>query len=893
MSNNSESQQNILLDTLNFIIHTPTEHQYMCIHQMFEMQVERSPQAIAVVFENTQLTYQQLNQQANQLAHNLRALGVGPKILVGICLERSLEMIVGLLGILKAGGAYVPLDPAYPLERLAFILSDTHTPVLLTQENLVNKLPPHEAQVVCLDSNWQSNIQNSKENPVNQTTPDDLIYVIYTSGSTGQPKGVMIPHAGICNQLYWKQETFRLTQADKVLLTISFSFDPSVWQIFWPLCFGGQLIIARPGGHQDTAYLVKVITEQQITVFALVPSMLRVLLQEKGIENCQSLRHIICGGEALPVELIERFFAQLNLDNVLHNCYGPTEASIDTTFWTCQRGTNYAFAPIGRPITNVQIFILDENLQPVPVGEPGELYIGGIGLARGYLNRPELTTEKFIFDPFSSEVEAHLYKTGDLVRYLSDGNIEFLGRIDHQVKVRGFRIELGEIETILNQHPAIHQTVVIARENSPSDQRLVAYLVPHQQIPTNAELRRFLKQKLPDYMIPSSFVILKFLPLTPNGKIDRNSLPAPNQIRQEAPDTNVAAQDDLERRLTKIWEKVLGIQPIGVNDNYFDLGGHSLLAVYLFTEIEKTLGKNLPLSILYQAPTIKQLADTIRQSTMLSSWSSLVAIQPNGTKPPLFLIHAVFGDVLSYKDLAHHLGSEQPVYGLQAQGLDGKQVPYTRIEDMATHYLKEVQTFQPNGPYFLGGHSFGGVVAFEMAQQLHKQGQKVGLLTLFHSFAPADIKQLSFSEEIQTHLQSLFQTGFTYLREKSFDKLLLNKLINISYNFHLFFGLPFPRIHRNRYIREVNIQASKKYVPSVYPGRMTFMQIQEQVEKIETSSSKHIPQLGWDNLVAGELDIHYIPGNHDSILKEPNVQILSAKLKACLEKSLTEYNEIV
>ncbi|BDI19626.1 hypothetical protein ANSO36C_54280 [Nostoc cf. commune SO-36] len=418
----SEYKQNIPLNTLNQMIGTKVlqewndpqkdHHQDLCIHQMFEMQVERSPQAIAVVCENTQLTYQQLNQQANQLAHHLRTLGVGSEVLVGICLERSLEMIVGLLGILKAGGAYVPLDPAYPSERLAFILEDTQTPVLLTQEKLVKNLPPHHAQVVYLDLDWEKNIQNSQKNPVNQTTADNLIYVIYTSGSTGQPKGVMIPHRGICNQLHWKQTTFGLTNADKVLLTISFSFDPSVWQIFWPLCFGGQLFMARPGGHQDTTYLVKVIIEQQITVLALVPSILRVLLEEKGIENCRFIRHITCGGEALPGELIERFFAQLNLDNVLHNCYGPTEASIDTTFWTCQRGTNYGIAPIGRPITNAEIHILDENLQPMPVGESGELYIGGIGLARGYLNRPELTREKFIFDPFSSERGARLYKTG-------------------------------------------------------------------------------------------------------------------------------------------------------------------------------------------------------------------------------------------------------------------------------------------------------------------------------------------------------------------------------------------------------------------------------------------------------------------------------------------------
>nr|MBW4690048.1 AMP-binding protein [Komarekiella atlantica HA4396-MV6] len=583
---------------------------------------------------------------------------------------------------------------------------------------------------------------------------------------------------------------------------------------------------------------------------------------------------------------------KLNLDNVLYNCYGPTEASIDATFWRCQRGNNYILAPIGCPINNTQIYILDEDLQPVPIGESGELYIGGAGLARGYLNRPDLTREKFILNPFSQEPGARLYKTGDLARYLSDGNIEFLNRIDHQVKIRGFRIELGEIEAILGQHPDVYQTVVIAHENFPGDQRLIAYFVPHQQIPTNDELRCFLKQKLPDYMIPSSFVILDFLPLTSNGKVDRGGLPAPKQIRQEAPATKVTAQDELELRLTEIWEKILGIQPIGVNENYFDLGGHSLLAVHLFTEIEKTLGENLPLSILYQAPTIEQLANTIRQSRTLASWFSLVAIQPNGYKPPLFLIHAVFGDVLSYKDLAHHLGSDQPVYGLQAQGLDGKQVPYTRIEDMASHYIKEIQTLQPNGPYFLGGYSFGGVIAFEMAQQLYKQGQKIGLLTLFHSSAPASIKQLSFFKEIVLHLQSLSQKGFTYFREKSFNKWFQNnfirrfqnKFIKISYKFHLALELPFPRIHRNLYIREVNIRALKEYIPSVYPGQVTFMEIDEQMEKTESLSSKLVPQLGWSNLVA-ELDIHYIPGNHDSILKEPNVQILSAKLKACLDRA--------
>lgn len=472
----------------------------LCIHQMFEAQVERTPDAVAVVFENKQLTYRQLNQWANQLAYHLRDLGVGPEVLVGICLERSLEMVVGLLGILKTGGAYVPLEPAYPKERLAFILSDTQAGVILTQEQLLESLPPHGAQVVCLDSDWEVIAQKSQENLVCEATASNLVYVIYTSGSTGQPKGVMISHRGICNQLCWRQATFPLTEVDRVLQTISFSFDPSVWQIFWPLSFGAQLFIARPGGHQDSTYLVELITKQQLTVIALVPSMLRLLLEEKGLDACNCLKHVTCGGEALPVELQERFFACLNLDNVLHNAYGPTEASIDATFWTCKRGTDRGIAPIGRPITNTQIYILDSDLQPVLVGEPGELHIGGISLARGYLNRPDVTANKFIPNPFSSEPSARLYKTGDLARYLPDGNIEFLGRIDHQVKLRGFRIELEEIEVALNQHPSVQQSLVMAREDIPGNKRLVAYVVLNQeQTPTIDELRHLLKQKLPNY----------------------------------------------------------------------------------------------------------------------------------------------------------------------------------------------------------------------------------------------------------------------------------------------------------------------------------------------------------------------------------------------------------
>ena len=596
-----------------------------CIHQLFEEQVEKTPLSVAVVFDTEQLTYQQLNQRANQLAHHLQSLGVKPEVLVGICVERSIEMVVGLLGILKAGGAYVPLDPTYPQERLSYMLADSGVEVLLTQQSLVESLPSHTAQMVSLDTDWGAIAQYSQKNLNVGISSDNLAYVIYTSGSTGQPKGVMNTHQGIHNRLLWMQQSYQLTSSDRVVQKTPFSFDVSVWEFFWPLLTGARIVVAIPEGHKDSSYLVNLISEQQITTIHFVPLMLQVFLQELNSQNCSCLKRVFCSGEALPFEVTQRLFSKLECE--LHNLYGPTEAAIDVTFWQCQPQENLQIVPIGRPINNTQIYILDEYHQPVPIGVPGELYIGGDGLARGYLNRPELTREKFIPNPFCDGKSERLYKTGDLARYLSDGNIEYLGRIDNQVKIRGFRIELGEIEAVLSAHPQIQQAVVIAREDIPGNKRLVAYVVTSDESLTINQVREFIKQKLTEYMVPSAFVILDSLPLTPNGKIDRKALPKPDgEITREH--EYVAPRSPSEEIIANIFATVVSVQNVGIHDNFFTLGGHSLLATQLISRLRLAFSVEIPLRTVFESPTVNQLDQTITQLRTFEQGLTLPPIQP-------------------------------------------------------------------------------------------------------------------------------------------------------------------------------------------------------------------------------------------------------------------------
>ena len=597
-----------------------------CIHQLFEEQVTRSPDAVAIVFEGEQLTYRKLNAKANQLAHYLKTLGVEPEVLVGICLERSLEMIVALLGILKAGGSYVPLDPAYPQERLAFMLEDTQMPMLLTKAQQLENLPPHQARVVCLDSDWEEIALEREVNPYSEVTPDNLAYVIYTSGSTGKPKGVLLAHRGLCNLATAQMQLFDVQIDSRILQFASFSFDASVWEVFMALVAGATLVLAMPDSLMPGLALIGLLRDEAITTVTLPPSALAVLPSEE----LPKLQTIIVAGEACPPDLMARWAS----GHRFFNAYGPTEATVCATVALCNDGSQKL--PIGRPIANTQVYLLDEKLQLVPIGVRGELYIGGDGLAKGYLNRPDLTDEKFIPNPFSNEHGSRLCKTGDLACYLPDGNIEFLGRIDHQVKIRGFRIELGEIEAAISQHPAVKETAVIAREDIPSHKSLAAYIVSFQPLTSN-DLRNFLKEKLPDYMIPAAFIMLDALPLTPNGKIDSCALPAPDASTLSRETPFIPPRTPTEKTLAAIWAEVLGVQQIGINDNFFTLGGHSLIATQIISRLREAFKIELPLHHLFEAPTIATLskaietarsAGTHKQSDSSTAFDSLPPLVP-------------------------------------------------------------------------------------------------------------------------------------------------------------------------------------------------------------------------------------------------------------------------
>ncbi|MEO5574034.1 MAG: amino acid adenylation domain-containing protein, partial [Gammaproteobacteria bacterium] len=858
------------------------------IHQLFEAQVERMPDSMALVFGDARLTYRELNVRANRLAHHLQSLGVAADVLVGLCVERSLDMVVALLGILKAGGAYVPLDPGYPAARLAFMLQDAAFAVLVTEQKIADSLPMHSARVVCL--NAQTSFDNyPRTNPAACGTAESLAYVIYTSGTTGQPKGVQIPHRALVNFLCSMRERPGINDSDVLLAITTLSFDIAALEIFLPLINGARIILVNRDGVIDGSRLIEHLRQSGITILQATPATWRLLI-ESGWQGTPGLK-MLCGGEAMPQGLADQLLMR---GSQLWNMYGPTE----TTVWSTIQQVTTGRGPIliGKPIANTQLYILDRYLNPVPIGVAGDLYIGGDGLARGYLNRPELTDEKFIPHPFTAD--ARLYKTGDLARYLADGRIECLGRIDYQIKIRGFRIELGEIEAVLGQYSAIKEAVVVAREDTPEDKRLVAYVIPRDARPSLAELRAFLKDKLADYMLPSAFVMLNEMPLTPSGKVDRKALPAPDQTGQDLAETYVAPRTPDEQRLAEIWSEILQIKKISIQDNFFELGGHSLLAVRLLAHIEKTLGQNLPLATFFQAPTIEQLAAILCQERWAPSWSSLVPIQVGGSKPPFFCVHGAGGALLHFRDLVRYLGPDQPFYGLQPQGIDGRPATLTKVEEMASFYINELRAFQPEGPYYLGGHCFGGLVALEIAQQLHAQGQQVALLILMDTPGPEFPLELGrrslhvlirlrnrIRKRLKLHWQNISRLKFgrklLYLLD--YTKTRVQKaIIRVTYKCYLHAGIVIPHKLRNYYVFDIAVAAIKAYRPKVYSGRITLFWASKDI----TSHRHNECNERWKQLAGSGVERYDLPATHTTLFYEPQVQVLGERLAECIQRAI-------
>jgi amino acid adenylation domain-containing protein len=886
--------------------------------ELFEAQVERTPENIAVVFGNEQITYHELNWRANQLAHHLRSLGIGPGVLVATYLERSIEMVISFLGILKAGGAYVPLDQAYPKERLAFMLEDAQAPLLLTQKRLAKDLPSVGIRVLCLDSDWDSIGHERAENPIPQNQAEHLAYVIYTSGSTGIPKGVAVPHRAIV-RLVMNTNYVQLDASDRIAQASNASFDAATFEIWGALLHGGTLIGITKDVALSPQEFATQLHEQRITTLFLTTALFN-LLADRAPGAFRGLRHLMFGGEACDPRCVRSVLQNGPPMRLLH-VYGPTESTTFATWHLIEDVPKEATTvPIGKPIANTQVYLLDQHLQPVPVGVPGEIYIGGDGLAHGYLNRPELTAERFVPNPLPGTPGDRLYKTGDLARLLPDGSIEFIGRTDHQVKIRGFRVELGEIESLLLQYPGVREAVVMLQQDPSADKRLVAYVAAKNDL-SAANLRSFLQKKIPAYMVPTDYVLLDSLPLNPNGKVDRKALSELELVRSESGNRELSYNDmprgTLEIQLAEIWEELLGIRPIGIHDDFFELGGHSLLAVRMMDQVEQVFGKRIPLTALFEKATIAHIALTLLSQNDFGS--PYTAFHADGSNPPFFYLHGDFeGGGFYCANLARYLGPTQPFYAIHPHGLDGGEVPCS-FREMAARHLETVRRIQPKGPYFLGGHCNGGVQAFEMARMLREEGEEVALLVLLqstpgnqqyrHVYAAVRRlgKLLHLSEEQQAALFLQIRYPLSRidkmrrLKPNERRKAILDKARRLLrqysqvvrpivtwHNDHVDFGsvgtaaaIP---AGRREVVAETYNRATAAYVPGYYPGRVTVFLARPHPEKLT-----EVPTTPWRRF-AREVDVHIVPGGHLTCLTA-HAKELAEELASCIRAAMRPSDE--
>ncbi len=871
--------------------------------ELFQEWVRRTPDAPAVTGLAARLSYRELDEASSRLARVLQRQGAGPGAMVAFCLERSPQIAVTLLAILKTGAAYVSLDPGYPAARLGLMLADARPAVVVTQDHLQSVIesalstsPADTARPTLLSLDAARSAIDREEStlPAAIINAESVAYVCYTSGSTGRPKGACVPHRAIV-RLVRDTNYMHFGPEETFLQFAPVAFDASTLEIWGPLLNGGRLAVFPPG-LPSLAELADFIQQQGVTTAFLTTGLLHQMVDEQ-VERLGGLRQLITGGEVLSPVHAARVLKHLPHTRLV-NGYGPTE---NTTFTTAHHvttaPTDGRSIPIGRPIANTTVYLLDGHLQPVPIGVPGELYTGGDGLAAGYLGRPELNAERFVPNPFDSTPGARLYRTGDLARWLPDGTIEFLGRADRQVKLRGFRVEPGEIETVLAHHPTVAQAAVILDTDSPGGPRLIGYVAPRGALhPDPAELRSHLQKSLPEYMVPAVIVPVAEIPLNANGKVDRQALPAIDATASVGRPPVVAARDEIEARLVTIWEKTLGVAPVGVHDSFFQLGGHSMTGVRLFARIEKEFGRRLPLASLFECPTLELLAARLREPARKSA-SSVVTLQPRGTRPAVFFIHgAGGGNLWTYTNLVAHFPSDQPVYALESRGMRG-QPEFERIDEMAAHYVREIRAVQPQGPYYLAGYCFGGNVAFEMARQFSAAGDKVAMVALIDS-APANSTYqrlpwwrpefyfrfaLNTGYWLRDFAAQPFRDQVRYVRRKGSlilqrigamaigrnEPLKIEEVIDVSL---------FPEIELTLW--KTHLRALSTYQPAPYDGPVVLLRTRG-----HPFLCSFDPLFGWGPLARGGVETVHLPGAHEGIFMEPHVREVSARFLAKLTEA--------
>jgi len=839
----------------------------------------------AIKFHGRTLSYQNLSESSNKLAKLLIDNGIQTGDIVALALDRSPEMVISLLAILKSGAAYIPLDPEYPKDRIEFMLEDSSAKVLLTSKKYAGHFQSQAAEILIEDALVKLSGYNSSAPDV-QLGSDDLAYVLYTSGSTGKPKGVQIRHGNLVNFLLSMQKEPGMTADDKLLAVTTISFDIAGLELYLPLISGAQLILSNSETAKDGRLLLDLVKGENITFMQATPYTWRMML-EAGWENYLPIK-ILCGGEALPKDLAGKLTSR---SGSLWNMYGPTE----TTIWsTVKLIKSEEDITIGRPIANTQIYILDENLNNLNDGEIGEIFIAGDGVAKGYLNRAELTAERFIADPFSEKPSVKMYRTGDLGKIKENGEIQCLGRIDHQVKVRGYRIELEEIEHTLIQQPGVKEAVVVAREDNPGDPRLVAYLVLTADAEANDikaqtfSCHKALMAILPEYMVPDDFVMLPEIPITPNGKIDRKALPKPDYSLINRNGEYVAPRTDVEKQVAEIWQELMGLEKISIFDNFFTLGGRSLVAVQIMARIEKLTGKRLPLATLFEHSTIEKLSLRLNVDAKSITWESLVPIKPRGSKMPLYIVHGAGLNVLLFNALAMNMDDEQPVYGLQARGLNGIDEPLDVMEEIAANYITEIIAQNPTGPYALAGYSLGGTIAYEMAHQLIQMGKEVKMLAVFDTYAKQTdaydpFLKRTFSRAWLIVMKLLYSfVLFAQDPKRTFEYkslILKRRLIRFFWKVK---GTEEKREGFFAYDNEID-EASARAKHNYYqkPLDITVDLFRAKKKTFYMSDFKY---LGWREFALKGVNVHDIPGEHNTIFAPPNDEKFAVVLQECLDR---------